>query len=110
MPWEDQISHSKVSQLRTVGGSRHEFVDRENRIVLEYKIKDSANYAISPAMTSIHFSDDPYNNLFTATINYSVSPKPSAGWTVGSVSFDDSTFKNKVSWTFDEPTGAMNFS
>ena len=41
MPWEDQTSHSKVAQLRTVGGSRHEFVDRENRIILEYKAKKS---------------------------------------------------------------------
>lgn len=37
MPWEEQISYSKVAELRTVGGSRHEFVDRENRIILEYK-------------------------------------------------------------------------
>jgi len=41
MPWEDQTSHSKVAELRTVGGSRHEFVDRENRIILEYKAKNS---------------------------------------------------------------------
>ncbi|CAK7043714.1 MAG: hypothetical protein DELT_02940 [Desulfovibrio sp.] len=41
MPWEDQVSHSKVAELRTVGGSRHEFVDRENRIILEYKAKDA---------------------------------------------------------------------
>ncbi len=41
MPWEDQISHSKVAELRTVSGSRHEFVDRENRIILEYKAKNS---------------------------------------------------------------------
>lgn len=39
--WQDQISHSKVAELRTVGGSRHEFVDRENRIVLEYRGKNS---------------------------------------------------------------------
>ena len=44
MSWEDQTSHSKVAELRTVGGSRHEFVDRENRIILEYKAKD--NYHI----------------------------------------------------------------
>ncbi|MGJ3524325.1 inverse autotransporter beta domain-containing protein [Nitratidesulfovibrio sp. D1] len=41
MPWEDQISHNKVAELRTVSGSRHEFVDRENRIILEYKAKQS---------------------------------------------------------------------
>jgi hypothetical protein len=36
MPWEDQTSTAKVDRLRTVSGARHEFVDRENRIVLEY--------------------------------------------------------------------------
>lgn len=41
MPWEDQISHAKVAELRTVSGSKHEFVDRENRIILEYKAKNS---------------------------------------------------------------------
>ena len=41
MPWEDQLSHDKVAELRTVSGSRHEFVDRENRIILEYKGKNS---------------------------------------------------------------------
>ncbi|MDL2216386.1 inverse autotransporter beta domain-containing protein, partial [Desulfovibrio sp. OttesenSCG-928-M14] len=44
MPWEEQTSHAKVAELRTVGGSRHEFVDRENRIILEYKAKN--NYHI----------------------------------------------------------------
>lgn len=41
MPWEDQVTPAKVAELRTVGGSRHEFVDRENRIILEYKAKDA---------------------------------------------------------------------
>ncbi|WP_198015323.1 inverse autotransporter beta domain-containing protein [Nitratidesulfovibrio termitidis] len=42
MPWEEQISPSKVSELRTVSGAKHEFVDRENRIILEYRAKDGA--------------------------------------------------------------------
>lgn len=41
MPWEDQIAPAKVAELRTVSGSRHEFVDRENRIILEYKTKNA---------------------------------------------------------------------
>jgi hypothetical protein len=41
MPWEDQMQHSKVAELRAVSGSRHEFVDRENRIILEYRAKNS---------------------------------------------------------------------
>jgi hypothetical protein len=43
MPWDEQVSHSKVAELRTVSGSRHEFVDRENRIILEYRLKDNVN-------------------------------------------------------------------
>jgi hypothetical protein len=41
MPWEEQIRHSKVAELRTVSGARHEFVDRENRIILEYRAKNA---------------------------------------------------------------------
>ncbi|MDR3176846.1 MAG: inverse autotransporter beta domain-containing protein [Desulfovibrio sp.] len=41
MPFEDQVQHSKVAEMRTVSGSRHEFVDRENRIILEYRAKNS---------------------------------------------------------------------
>jgi len=39
-PAEDQVKHSKVAERRTVSGSRHEFVDRENRIILEYRNKE----------------------------------------------------------------------
>jgi hypothetical protein len=39
MPWDEQVSHSKVAELRIVSGSKHEFVDRENRIILEYRAK-----------------------------------------------------------------------
>jgi hypothetical protein len=41
MSWDEQVTHSKVAELRTVSGSRHEFVDRENRIILEYRAKDA---------------------------------------------------------------------
>jgi hypothetical protein len=41
MPWDEQMKHSKVAELRTVSGSKHEFVDRENRIILEYRGKNS---------------------------------------------------------------------
>jgi hypothetical protein len=41
MPWDDQVTHARVAELRTVSGSRHEFVDRENRIILEYRAKNS---------------------------------------------------------------------
>ena len=44
MPFEKQLSHAKVAAMRTVSASRHEFVDRENRIILEYRAKD--NYYI----------------------------------------------------------------
>ncbi|MDR2124463.1 MAG: inverse autotransporter beta domain-containing protein, partial [Desulfovibrio sp.] len=39
MPWDEQTRHSKVAEMRSVSGSRHEFVDRENRIILEYRAK-----------------------------------------------------------------------
>lgn len=39
MPWGKRISQPKVAELRIVGDSRHESVDRENRIILEYRAK-----------------------------------------------------------------------
>jgi hypothetical protein len=41
VPWKDQIKPARVAERRTVSGSRHEFVDRENRIVLEYRTKNA---------------------------------------------------------------------
>ena len=41
MSLEEQTSPTKVAELRTVGGSRHEFVDRENKIILEYRAKNA---------------------------------------------------------------------
>jgi hypothetical protein len=42
MPLEEQLRHSQVAELRTVAAARHEFVDRENRIILEYRAKQGA--------------------------------------------------------------------
>ncbi|MHC5306571.1 inverse autotransporter beta domain-containing protein [Bartonella sp. LJL80] len=39
IPWKEQFSADNVNKLRTVHGSRHEFVDRENKIILEYRDK-----------------------------------------------------------------------
>lgn len=36
---EDQFKPSRVAEMRTVQGSRHDFVDRENKIILEYQAK-----------------------------------------------------------------------
>lgn len=37
MPFEDQLKPGKVAEMRTQQASRHELVDRENKIILEYK-------------------------------------------------------------------------
>jgi hypothetical protein len=39
IPPAEHLSHTKVAELRSVDGSRHEFVNRENRIILEYRDK-----------------------------------------------------------------------
>lgn len=44
--WEEQTNHKKVAEMRTVGGSRNEFVDRENRIILEYRLKEGHKYYV----------------------------------------------------------------
>ncbi|MDR0379313.1 MAG: inverse autotransporter beta domain-containing protein [Candidatus Accumulibacter sp.] len=42
VPWHQQISPARVAELRTVSGSRYEFVERENRMFLEYRAKPGA--------------------------------------------------------------------
>ena len=40
MSAEEQFKPSRVAEMRTVHGSRHDFVDRENKIILEYQTKN----------------------------------------------------------------------
>jgi hypothetical protein len=54
MPWDDQVTHSKVAELRTVSGSRHEFVDRENRIILEYRAKNAYRIEYLGLFNGVH--------------------------------------------------------
>ncbi len=42
MDWEDQLSPAMVAEMRTVDGSRHEFVNRQNEIILAYQAKEGA--------------------------------------------------------------------
>ncbi|MDL2259777.1 inverse autotransporter beta domain-containing protein [Deltaproteobacteria bacterium OttesenSCG-928-K17] len=41
MDWEDQLSSNTVTEMRTVDGSRHDFVNRQNEMILEYRAKDN---------------------------------------------------------------------
>ena len=40
MDWEDQLSPAMVTEMRTVDGSRHDFVNRQNEMILAYRAKD----------------------------------------------------------------------
>lgn len=42
MSWEDQLSPSVVADMRTVNGSRHDFVNRQYDMILEYRAKEGA--------------------------------------------------------------------
>ena len=42
MPWEDQLTSATVAEMRTVDGSRHDFVSRQNEMILEYRAKNNA--------------------------------------------------------------------
>lgn len=41
MDAESQFKPSRVAEMRTVHGARHDFVDRENKIILEYRTKNT---------------------------------------------------------------------
>jgi len=50
MPWEDQITSSTVAEMRTVEGSRHDFVNRQNEMILEYREKEGVFNIIGPRL------------------------------------------------------------
>jgi hypothetical protein len=84
MPWDEQVSHSKVAEMRTVSGSRHEFVDRENRIILEYRTNSTISIIAEncgdftsgnlycTASLKARFMDAPGNPVSGATVTWSV--------------------------------------
>jgi hypothetical protein len=110
LPWAKQISSSKVSEMRTVSGSRHEFVDRENRIILEYR-DQHIQFTISPNSVSKTIDD---NGGFIATtfdIQYTVTPSPLIGWKIGDV-IEVGTWKagNRLTWYFNQSTNTITFT
>jgi hypothetical protein len=50
MAWEDQLSPATVAEMRTVDGSRHDFVNRQNEMILEYRVKEGAFNIIQRGM------------------------------------------------------------
>ncbi|MDR3038222.1 MAG: inverse autotransporter beta domain-containing protein, partial [Candidatus Adiutrix sp.] len=42
LPWADQLSPDTVAEMRTVPGSRHDFVERQYDLILEYQAKEGA--------------------------------------------------------------------
>ncbi|MDR2946106.1 MAG: inverse autotransporter beta domain-containing protein [Candidatus Adiutrix sp.] len=51
--WEDQLSPATVAEMRTVDGSRHDFVNRQNDMLLEYRVKKGAEEAGGGAVISL---------------------------------------------------------
>ncbi|MDR2827699.1 MAG: inverse autotransporter beta domain-containing protein [Candidatus Adiutrix intracellularis] len=48
VPLEDQLRSEVVAEMRTVKGSRYEFVDRQYEMLLEYREKDEGIFNIIP--------------------------------------------------------------
>lgn len=119
MSWAEQTSHAKVQEMRKVSASRHDFVDRENRIILEYRVKENKYRIIYDGGNRFHVVDGfnkpvrnltvvvtasgPYiveampqepQSLFANVVNYltgmvSVSPAYAAGLTTKNYVTDD---------------------
>ena len=82
MSWAEQTSHAKVQEMRKVSASRHDFVDRENRIILEYRVKENKYRIIYDGGNRFHVVDGfnkPVRNLtvvVTASGPYIVEAMP----------------------------------
>lgn len=64
-PWQQQINPDNVAALRTLQGSRYDFVDRNNNIVLEYRKKEVINLSVSSPITGYAGEEKP----LTFTVN-----------------------------------------
>ncbi|MEX9611665.1 Ig-like domain-containing protein [Providencia manganoxydans] len=63
--WQQQINPDNVSALRTLQGSRYDFVDRNNNIVLEYRKKEVISLSINSPITGYAGEEKP----LTFTVN-----------------------------------------
>jgi hypothetical protein len=110
LPWAKQISPAKVSEMRTVSGSRHEFVDRENRIVLEYRDRH-AQYTINPISVSKTVNDNGGGGPTSFDIQYTVAPLPPGGWKISNV-VEVGAWKagSRLTWSFDQSTNTITFT
>ncbi|TPW46849.1 LysM peptidoglycan-binding domain-containing protein, partial [Serratia sp. SRS-8-S-2018] len=50
-PWEQQVDTGAVQALRSLAGSRHDLVERNNNIVLEYRKKNDIRLRTAPLVT-----------------------------------------------------------
>ena len=77
LPWEDQLTSSTVAEMRTVDGSRHDFVSRQNEMILEYRAKERA------ATVTLGLGGDPNLNIYELRITDSFGqPLPNQTVTV----------------------------
>lgn len=106
--WEEQTSRLVVPEMRTIQGSRHDFVDRQYDMILAYRDKDRADRIDPFAGFSLALANPPddlmggqpfnlghitVNRLNTATpdlrldLVVTLNGAPYSGWTTENVTF-----------------------
>ncbi len=96
MSFEDSITPAKTRQQRTESLDRRDFVNRENKIILEYKEKD-----FSIALSGYHFTIASGEMLNIGIISYSASPINSMIWHGTAAAF--AVGGDSTRWQFQMP-------
>ncbi|MDX7274042.1 invasin domain 3-containing protein [Serratia marcescens] len=51
VPWQQQVNPDAVQAMRSLAGSRHDLVERNNNIILEYRKKEAISLRTAPLVT-----------------------------------------------------------
>lgn len=51
VPWQQQVNPDAVQAMRSLAGSRHDLVERNNNIILEYRKKEVISLSTAPLVT-----------------------------------------------------------
>ncbi|MDR2197954.1 MAG: inverse autotransporter beta domain-containing protein [Deltaproteobacteria bacterium] len=107
-----QTSHDLIPQLREVEASRHDFVDRENRIILNIRAKNDAGskYVINPKILSFTgYDEGGFSSSIVGTAQYTITPAPQSGWKISETNIGTAT-NNMCSYTFNSSTGILELT
>lgn len=88
--WEEQLTPAAVAEMRTVDGSRHDFINRQNEMILQYRDKEPAYRLTADPISLI------VNKAASVTFTLTKNGKPMKNGTVVQFTSDTVNFDNLI--------------